>query len=491
MSMVEDCTDALRIGFDLVRAGDATAAAKVFDDVLRATASVDGPEARELEVVARYGAGQASAAVKPQDEAQRRADVSALAHKLGAPSATLDCVDLAAEVLMSMGENLLAIPYCNKAVALTGRNSSAIAGRLWRAGRCYIRAGFPQEAQPPLRSAVERLRKPKGEALLPHALLDLGSACLQSDPVLAEPCYREAADLWVAEGKVNQAATAWLNLGVVCSRAERLDEALAWYEKVREAREADPRATRAQRSNIHNNIASIYRKKRDFRRARAEVERAIEIAAPEGGATLANAYGSFGEICRDEKSHEEALVWFRRAREEFERQANPRLDQLVTKLENEAVALERVGRAGEAVSARERIARLNGLSAPPAPNVPNVVQAKGDVGEDEGETTASVIVVLDGVGLPDEIYAKFDLGTLENRLERRLEDSGDGEFDGNEFGPETTLLFFYGRDAQKIFDVIAPVLRDYPLCRGARIKLQQGEAISEFSLDSLDEAPRS
>ena len=82
--------------------------------------------------------------------------------------------------------------------------------------------------------------------------------------------FREAAEIFVAKDHSNQAATTWLNLGVLASRANRLQEALAWYEKVREARERDPKTTTTQRGNLHNNIANVYRRQRDFARARAE-----------------------------------------------------------------------------------------------------------------------------------------------------------------------------------------------------------------------------
>jgi tetratricopeptide (TPR) repeat protein len=484
MSMLEDCLAALRLGLGFAEAGNVTTAPQVFDDVLREAAKMGGPVAREMEVVAHYGASRIAAALKREEERRRRlAEAARLARKLEAPSGDLESVDLVSDTLMAMGESQLAIPYCSQAVALT-RSNAAAAGRLWRAGRCYVRAGFPREARAPLRDAVEALRKKKGDPRLPHALLDLGNACLQSDPAEAEPCYREAAEIWAAADSVNQAATAWLNLGVLCSRAERLDEALAWYDKVRAARAADPRATTAQRGNIHNNIASVWRKKSDFARARAEAERAIEILAPEGGAALAHALGTMGEIQLDAGRPEEALDWFRRAREEFERQPSPNVDQLATKLENEAAALERLGRAGEAALARQRIAGLRGLEAPVAPTLPTDVKAKAESEGDEEDSQAAVIVTLDGVGLADEIYAEFDLATLERRLEKRLQETGGGELDGHEFGPEATSLFLYGPDARALFDAIAPVLSDYPLCCGARIELRQGEETMEFVLGS-------
>jgi tetratricopeptide (TPR) repeat protein len=441
-----------------------------------------GLEAREAEVLAHYGASRIAAARKQEDERDRRLSVAkALARQIEAPSRNLDAVDMMAEKLMQMGESQLAIAYCNRAVELTRRNAAAASGRLWRAGRCYVRAGFPGQAQAPLREAVAALRRKKGHPQLPFALLDLGNACLDSDPAAAEPCYLEAADIFMKAERVNQAATAWLNLGVMCSRNSRLDEALGWYEKVRAARVSDPSATAAQRGNIHNNIAGVWRRKKDFAQARVEAGKALAILESVGGPYLAHAFGSLGEIWRDECQPEEALVWFRRAREEFERQPSPNVEQLAIKLENEAAALDSLGRLDEAAAARARIAELKGLVAPAAPTIAPEAKAA------ETQATSSddaVIVTLDGLGLNTEVYHEFDLSTLERRLETRLEEVGGGELDGHESGPETTRLFLYGPDARTLFDAIAPVLVDYPLCRGARIELRHDGETLEFALEA-------
>jgi hypothetical protein len=87
----------------------------------------------------------------------------------------------------------------------------------------------------------------------------------------------------------------------------------------------------------------------------------------------------------------------------------------------------------------------------------------------------AVLVDLDGAGLPDDVYENFDLETLENQLVEALDKSGVGEYDGNEFGPETVTLFLYGPDADALFRVIEPVLTAYPLCSGARVVVRQGD----------------
>jgi tetratricopeptide (TPR) repeat protein len=353
MDMLHECLAALSFALPYAEAGNLSAAAPVFESVLREAAKLEGLAAREAEVVAHYGASRLAAARQQEEERRRQLETTvALARALPEPSRDLEAVDLVADTLMNVGESRLAIPYCNRAIELTRRNAAAAVGRLWRAGRCYVRAGFPKQAEPPLDCAVRALRKRKDDPRLPLALLELGGALLGFDPARAEALLLEAADLYAKAGHVNQAATAWINLGLSCVRSERLDEALIWYEKAREARASDPKATIAQRGNVHNNIAGVWRRKKDFARARDEVGKAIAILTPASGPHLCHALGTMGEICRDEGLSEEALVWFRRAREEFERQPNPNVEQLAAKLENEAETLASLGRAEEAAQAR-------------------------------------------------------------------------------------------------------------------------------------------
>jgi tetratricopeptide (TPR) repeat protein len=226
MNMLEDSAAALRLVINFT-AKTAKGPASVFDAVFREAANIPRPEGRELEVTAHFGAS----CLPAYPEAKRRdhlAKARSLARQIGAPSDQLESVDLMADALMAMEENAQAIAWCNQAAALTRRNPAAAASRLWRAGRCYVRAGFRPQAQAPLRAAIAGLRAKTGNPLLPLALLDLGNACLDSEPAEAESAYREAAEIWTAAGRQSQAATAWLNLGVLCSRADRLDEALAW-----------------------------------------------------------------------------------------------------------------------------------------------------------------------------------------------------------------------------------------------------------------------
>ncbi len=95
-------------------------------------------------------------------------------------------------------------------------------------------------------------------------------------------------------------------------------------------------------------------------------------------------------------------------------------------------------------------------------------------GADQRGPDQAVLVYLDGTGLPDEVYERCDVATIEDMLAEALAREGTGEFDGNEFGPGEVTLFMYGEDAERLFATVGPVLRSYPLCQGARVVIRHG-----------------
>ena len=476
-AMFDDCAAALELGLREARTGNPKMI-DVFDAILTQLETRDDADAREMKAAAHFAAATCHAACGQSGAmGKRAAKAMVILKSLAEPSRTLESVDVIADALMDRNENRRALPYCQQAVTLARRNPEAVRGRLWRAGRCLARLGFSAEAAVVLREAIDLIRGSNSDLLLAYALLDLGNAILRSHPDDASPAFREAAEIFAAKDHSSQAATAWLNLGVLASRAHRLEEALAWYEKVREARERDPKTTTTQRGNLHNNIANVYRRHRDFARARAEADRAVEILTPVGGEFLAHALGTQGEIRRDAGEKEAALEWFGRARAVMEALPNANREKLAEKLSNEADALEALDRATEADALRARAAALLQTKAPPTTHAAPPKQAKR-------KPNGTVLVTLDGIGLPDEVYAQCDLHTLEVRLERRLDETDAGELDGHEHGPENVQLFLYGPNARALFDAIRPVLTDYPLCRGAEIELRQGRKVERFPLSA-------
>ncbi|HEY3366476.1 MAG TPA: Imm26 family immunity protein [Symbiobacteriaceae bacterium] len=86
----------------------------------------------------------------------------------------------------------------------------------------------------------------------------------------------------------------------------------------------------------------------------------------------------------------------------------------------------------------------------------------------------AVLVYLDCIGLPDEVYERYDADSLEDQLIDAIDAACVGEFDGIERGQDEFILFMYGPDAEALFRAVEPVLRTYPLCRNARVVIRPG-----------------
>jgi hypothetical protein len=86
----------------------------------------------------------------------------------------------------------------------------------------------------------------------------------------------------------------------------------------------------------------------------------------------------------------------------------------------------------------------------------------------------SVTVFLKGTGLPDQVYIKYDLTTLERLLEVCIKNQGFGEMDGTAVSPSGPRLFMYGPDGDKLFKGVEATLRHFPLCQGAKVVIRYG-----------------
>lgn len=91
----------------------------------------------------------------------------------------------------------------------------------------------------------------------------------------------------------------------------------------------------------------------------------------------------------------------------------------------------------------------------------------------------AVLIHLTANDLPDEIYQKYDVSTLEDQINKVIQENGLGEYDGNEHGPSETIIYLYGPDAEKLFSSIKPVLENYPLCKNAKVIIRKGGPGSE------------
>jgi tetratricopeptide (TPR) repeat protein len=450
---------------------DSARAAEFFSKWAAELSQKSGLEFAELRVIALLNLCRMLKRLQRTDESERiRQEALIMLDQFGEPGNRVNIQDRLADTLVDFGEHRRAIRSCEQAIQLSSDRGVKLANRFWRAGRTYLRAGFKQHAEEPLRKAAEFFRASKGDPRTPVVLIDLGNGLRASNPAEAEQSYHEAAAIWEERGAKGQASVAWVNLGILCGEQGRLEESLQWYEKARRMRQADATTPPARLGSLANNIANLYRRMKMFEQAAREVEEAIALL--KGDPVLADAYGTYGLILRDQELDEASLDWFRRSRAEHARQPSPNIAQLSEVLANEAAALRRLGLSDETSALEQKLAELRG-DLPPLHKheVTPVVEAVKHAGDASGE----VLIELDGIHLPESVYKDCDIATLENRLEEALEISRLGELDGHETGPESTVLFLYGSNAEALFRAVEPLLLDYPLCRGARLTIRQGD----------------
>jgi hypothetical protein len=81
----------------------------------------------------------------------------------------------------------------------------------------------------------------------------------------------------------------------------------------------------------------------------------------------------------------------------------------------------------------------------------------------------SLAVYLDGITLPDEVYANLDFDQL---VETLTAAAGQESYHGCWQGPEETGLYFFGADAEGMFSRVEPVLRSLPIGQNARVVIR-------------------
>ncbi|HEV2198250.1 MAG TPA: tetratricopeptide repeat protein [Bryobacteraceae bacterium] len=385
--------------------------------------------------------------------------------------------ELMADVLTEAGEHRKAIPYCEASIQhlATHDHPVAVADALWRAGKCYLRTGLRDHAAIPLRAAVNLFRGLAGDPRFPAMLLDLGNALRKSFPEEAERCYREAADFHVAQSQLESAAPAWVNLGVLCAEQGRYGEALAHYEKALRVREQSPGTAPERIGGLLNNIANVHRRMGQFEKAHRSLDRAMPYLERVSVPTLANAYGTRGLIFRDQGRDEEAVEWFRRSSAEHRKQPSPNLETLSEELDNEAAALERLGRVEEAKTARDG---LNSVRA----RMAEVKAGDRGLGDLKPPAEGAVLVEIE-FGIRDRPGQGNNGSVLIGRqLADVFESQEIGYFGGHVMILETTTFMYYGPDAEAMFRVLEPRLVEEPLCRGARVTIRQGPRHREVLL---------
>ena len=87
-------------------------------------------------------------------------------------------------------------------------------------------------------------------------------------------------------------------------------------------------------------------------------------------------------------------------------------------------------------------------------------------------TQQCVAIYLDGVSLPDEVYAELDFDAL---VEKLTSAAGEDSYHGVSQGADETALFFFGPNAEEMVARIEPVLRAQPIGQNARVVVRAGK----------------
>jgi len=115
---------------------------------------------------------------------------------------------------------------------------------------------------------------------------------------------------------------------------------------------------------------------------------------------------------------------------------------------------------------------VEALEAAGAPQGAELIQTSdGRVLREFGKLQC-LAIYLDGVSLPDEVYADLDFDAVVAAIGAA---AGNDSYRGFWQGPEETGLFFFGPDAEAMFARVEPVLRGVPIGQNARVVIRQGK----------------
>jgi Tfp pilus assembly protein PilF len=346
-----------------------------------------------------------------------------------------------------------------------------MADMLQKMGECYNRMGLMDNAVVPLRAALRIYEAVPEDPRLPGILLTLGNSLRKSSPAEAETYYKRSAELRMARLQYESACPAWVNLGILCSEQGRHAESLEHYERVLRVREQSPGTPPDRIAAVLNNMANCFRRAGSFAKAHAAVDRALELLSA-NDAALPSVYGTKGMIYLDAGEDKEAIEWIRNALTARERQSSPNLDATVENLESEIAALKRLGRENEVAIAQQRLATVRA-------EIQSIRQMDGNLGHMKLQMEGAVFLELPFGNRPIRSGGRKSNTFLADMLSEEVRARDVGYYGGWVAVPETTTLFFYGPDAEQLFQVLEPSLRNEPLCAGARVLIRQGIAHRE------------
>lgn len=360
-----------------------------------------------------------------------------------------------------------AIPYWEQTITMRAETLDDLSRgeMLLELGNCYQRAGLRDHAAIPLRSAVEVYRAAAGDPHLPEALLSLGNALRKSSPEEAEELYREAAELYSSQMKLQSATGPWVNLGVLYSESGRYVEAAELYDRVLRIREQTPGTKPGRVASVLNNIASNYRRMGKWREAHAAIDRAIKLLVS-GDGVLSSALSTRGMIFLDEGDDKNAAKWLQDSVNERRRHTSPDETAIAEDLERLAGALTRLGKTKQAAAARQDLDALRAkLSATPV----SELECKPDV-----EIAGAVLIELTGVGRLRERERYDNVAALVGKVLKLIRLGELGDYRGKVSIRESTTLIFHSNSPETLWSVLEPCVIAEPVAAGAIVTIRDG-----------------
>jgi hypothetical protein len=153
------------------------------------------------------------------------------------------------------------------------------------------------------------------------------------------------------------------------------------------------------------------------------------------------------------------------------RSSSPDLDAVIENLELEIESLKRLGRLEQVEAAEGRLARAK-TAKEEAP------QANVDVSALKTQAAGAVMIELAFGGWSGS-YGVQDAELIAEQLAEILEEQGAGFYGGRVVIPESTTLWFYGADAEAIFQAMEGFLKDHLICAGATVAIRQRDMLRE------------
>lgn len=472
----EKCLAIISQGFLAVQSYPSAAAEKLPRIVEVLTQALPADQRRDLQALTLYtlsGLRLRQGRGEESQQLQERA-IACLQEGGGSDEARQNAgfQQLMAHALTQVEDYRGAVQFWERAIDLEGsRDVIQAADMLWHVGECYGRSGLRDHAAISLRSALKVFRNYPEDPRYSAVLIALGNVLSKSSVGEAERCYLEVAEFHEGRAELEDATVPWVNLGILCSEQNRHEESLAYYQKALRVREQSAETPAERMGSLHNNIANCHRRMGRFAEAHEAVERAIAVLGPKGGERLASAYGTQGEIFRDEQRDADAVEWLRKSYELRMEVKSPNLEHMVENLEHEIAALKRLGWLEKAAIAQKQLATVRAK-----------MDAMPKVERNEGTAPLEGTLVIElGAGKRSQ-EEKRDCVRLALRLADVVEEKQAGFYRGYFVTLEHTVLLFYGKDAEELYHAVVSILDGEPLCEGARVTIRQGGMHREIML---------